>query len=193
MSAAYKKLFWGVFFANIQLHFGAITILPGFVGFLIAYSGLSDLDMETETASKSFDLPQGTLLALVILTAIYSAFNLFTGSQYETLPLVAFIPTLFSVMELVAFHKILEVSVTEFQARDFIYGVEKYSRRDRIYILLKGLSALLLTLNLVFSSPVILVAGTLLEVAAIIYLLVIFHSLKKDTEEMEIEYFTDLY
>ncbi len=192
MSAAYKKLFWGVFFANIHLHIGAITLLPAFVGFLIAYSGLSDLDMKTETAAKSFDLPQGTLLALVILTAIYSAFNLFTGSQYETLPLVSFIPTVFSVMELVAFHKILEVSVTEFQARDFTYGVEKYSRRDRVYILLKGTSILFLTVQFIFNSPVILVAGTLIEVAAIIYLLVIFHSLKKDTEEMEIEYFRNI-
>lgn len=193
MSEAYKKMFWGVFIANIHLHIGAITILPSFVGFLIIFSGLSDLDMKTETSSKHFDCPQGTLLVLIILTVVHSSVTFFTGNQYESLTLMRFFPILTSILELLVFHKTLELSVYEFQACCFEYGVERYTHKDRIYICLKGISIGLMSIALIVNSDLTVVAGVFADVVAIIYLLTIFHSLKKDTEEWDRKFFRDLY
>jgi hypothetical protein len=174
----YKKIFWGIFIATFNVTIGEIRILPAFVGWIIVAIAISNL--EARSNQGYFEKSRLTGIALVIVTLVGSLFSFFGGTQFEGwLPLV-FYPVLVSVIELVVFHGVLEATIHHLDALNHKEIAEKYAEKDRIYIILMGITMSVVTLSLVMNHEMMGAIGVIAFIISRIYLLVVMNALSKE-------------
>lgn len=182
MAVGYKKIFWGIFIATFNIKIGMLTILPAFVGWLVVVTGLSELERSTQ--SGAFLSPKKGAIALVSVS-FGGLLLLLVGHDIESFLPLLFYPLFLIVIEFVVFHKILEGSVHNFEIMLQQEAAERYINKDRTYIILMGITMVLLSISLTFNHGA---AGSIAAVMAIIsrlYLLVAINALKQEAYRME--------
>ncbi len=178
MSMDYKRIFWGIFIATFRLTIGIITLLPAFVGWILVLTALSDFK-ENSSEGDSAGIKTGAIL-LVLASLGGDVISFLAGGNFKTLHIMLFYPLFVIVIELVVFHKILEVSVCNFNEMDHQEIVDKYIGKDRTYIILMGISIVLLAISLTTNHQIIGVIGAVITIISRIYLMTVINSLSKE-------------
>lgn len=195
MTEGYKRIFWGILIATFNMKIGIITILPAFVGWIVVMVGLSELK---ENAHKG-DFSKPWISAMVLVaTSLGGGLSLLGGSNTGSFLPLLFYPVFLIAIELIVFHKVLEVSVHNFNTMDRQESVKKYIGKDRIYIILTGISMILLVISLTINHEGAGVIGTVMAMISRIYLLTVINSLSKedyntDDIEMNADFKNNLY
>lgn len=185
MTAGYKRIFWGIVIATFNITIGIITILPAFVGWLIVLQGLSEL--EENAPEGNFSRPRTSAMILVAASLGGGILSLVEGSYVQSFPLLLFYPLFVMTLELVVFHKILEVSVQHFKEMNQQQAYDMYTGKDRTYIILTGIALVLLAISLTFNHQTAGMMAVVMAMVSRIYLLTVISSLSKEDEVAAVE------
>src|SRR5690554_3222698 len=128
MTVGYKRIFWGIFIATFNITIGIITILPAFVGWIVVLTGLSEL--KENSPGEDFSGPRISAMILVVASLGGEVLSLLGSSNVESFLPLLFYPLFVIAIEFVVFHKILEVSVHNFNAMDQQETVDRYIAKD---------------------------------------------------------------
>ena len=183
MKDGYKKVFWGLFITTFNIKLGIITILPAFLGWIIASNGFSELNKKT--LAGDFSRAYTLSMILIIVTLFSSLISVLGGSQIGTSISISYYPLLIMAIELVVFHSMLAAAIHNFQALGLVDFVEKYIRKDRTYIILMGLSMTMLILALTMLDDVTVFLAVALAVITRVYLLYVISSIREEDYEHE--------
>ncbi|SDL00065.1 hypothetical protein [Natronincola ferrireducens] len=178
MTMGYKKIFWGIFIATFNIIIGRITILPAFVGWIVVLTGLSEL----EENSTGGDFSGSKISAMVLVAASLGGglVSLLGGSNVESFLPLLFYPLFVIAIEFVVFHKILEVSVHNFNGMDHQETADKYTSKDRTYIILMGITMVLMIIAFTVNHGTTGFIGAVMAMISRIYLMVVMNSLSKE-------------
>lgn len=184
MIRGFKKTFWGFLVANISLSLGIIPILPSFAGWLIVLDALADLEEE---------LPEWDLRFVIRRMIVLLVFSFIELVQWFGTDLTAvsqffqFLPIVVLLIELSAFHKLLETTVRHYGRMNRVEKRDKLIAKDKWYLLLMGGSSISLTLSITLNYLPVFLIGIALSLAARGYLLYILYSLSKEDFKLKIE------
>lgn len=184
MRKGYKRIFWGVVIAHVSFSMGTFQLFPAFVGWLAALSGLEKLSELYE--EKDLLIIKYSFLALVLLTLIEFVFSLFSPNIQAALLPLQFYPVVISAIELIAFHKIFEVSVHYFNEMNREEKVQAYTEKDKLYLLLNGAALILLTVSSILNNSATLVIGMIASLAGFVYLLIVVRSLMNEDHKLKV-------
>lgn len=185
MEKAYKKIFWGLIIATFSITLGIITIFPTLVGWLVVLSGVSDLI--DQISDKQFFPAYCSVVALVFLSLAEGWISISQSPAWISALPFLFYPVVLSSIELTAFHKILEASVNRFRKNKQPSVSAEFSRKDRVYLLLMGISMTLLTGALMANDSALLFFGLILTLIPRMYLLTVLHALSKENMDLRLE------
>ncbi len=191
MSMDYKRIFWGIFFATFRITNGIITILPAFVGWILVLTALSD--SKENSSEGSFSGVKIGALLLVLVSFGGGLISFLAGDKFESLLPLLFYPLFVIVIELVVFHKILEASVYNFNAMEHQETADKYVGKDRTYIILMGITIVLLAISLIINHQIIGFIGAAIAIISRIYLMTIMSSLSKENLDKDDKYEISTY
>ncbi|TCK92574.1 hypothetical protein EDC19_1723 [Natranaerovirga hydrolytica] len=180
MTVGYKRIFWGIFILTFRITIGIVTILPAFIGWIIVLTGLSQLE-EKSTVGDFSPLKIGVMV--LIVTSI-------VGGLLELSEVGSFLPMLFYplaviAIEFVVFHKIIEASVHNFNEMGCQERVEKYTSKDRTYIILMGITMVLVGIFFTFKHQSTGTIGSLMFLISRIYLLTVINALSKEDDDID--------
>lgn len=183
MEKGYNKLFWGLFITTFNITIGMITILPAFIGWIIIFSGLSEL--QEESFSSDLSKPK-IIVTFLILTSLLGGLLPFVGGIYIDRVLnFRFYPIMILVLEFILFHKILEESVQNFYAlKRQDLGVN-YTQKDRSYMVFMGTAMVLMIISLTTNFYGFYLLGLGMVILTTIYLLTVLYSLSKEDYDIE--------
>lgn len=185
MEIAFRKMFWGLIIATFSINFGIITIFPTFVGWIIVLSGLSGLI--DEFSDKQFFTASCSVIALILLSLVEGVLSFSQGPSWLTGTAFLFYPVMMSIIELTAFHKIIEASADRFKVHNQVSNSFKFNRKDRLYLVLMGLSMILLTAALVVNDETLLFFGLISTLIPRIYILGVLSGLSKEKGDVKLE------
>ncbi|MCC5894117.1 MAG: hypothetical protein JJU16_01515 [Alkalibacterium sp.] len=185
MESAYKKIFWGLIIATFSITLGVVTIFPTFVGWLVVLSGVSDL--EDQFSDKQFSTVYLSVGALVLLSLAEGFVSISRLPDWVPALPFLFFPVFLSVIELTAFHKILEASADRLRENNHFTSSTVYNRKDKVYLVLMGCSLVLLTAALTANHETLLFFGRILTLIPRVYLLTIMHALSEENLDERLE------
>lgn len=178
MEDGYKKIFWGLFIATFNIKLGYLTILPGFIGWIIIFWGFSQLNKEAKEVNFS---KAHSLSILLMLVTLFESLAPFFGGLEFNLPLITFYyPILIMCLELAIFHSMLVETIDNFQELKLVELVERYSVKDKLYIILMGLSVIILILGLTMVNETVVFLAVALAVITRIYLMTTISNIRKE-------------
>lgn len=183
MTPGFKKLFWGFLIVNISLSVGLIPVLPAFVGWLVILDALADLEEHIPRQDLRFVFI--SVIVLLILS-FGELFQLFGSDLTVISQLLQFLPIIVLLIELSAFHKLLEAVVRQYDRKNRIEKRDKIVAKDKWYLLLMGGAAASLAFSIIVNTIPVFIIGVVLSLAARVYLLVIIYALSKEDLELEI-------
>ncbi len=178
MTLGYKKIFWGVFIATFNIKFGIITILPAFVGWIVVLTSLSEFD--ENDYGGDFSRLRTSAMMLVAASLGGGIWSLLANNNAGTFLPLMYYPLFLLALELILFHKILEESVHCFNSMDQQDIVDKYTGKDRIYIILTGISMALLAISYTINHELTGFLGAALAIISRVYLLSVINALSKE-------------
>lgn len=174
----YKKIFWGLIIATFHLNISRLSILPAFVGWIIVFGGIKIIEKDLDgSLVKKVKIAS---LILIILTLILEIVNISGCTVLDYYYVFVFMPVIISFIELLVMHTVLELTINCFVKLNQIHMVDKYTKKDRIYIILKGIELALLLIISLNSEEYIVYIGIALTIGLRIYLLTIINSLSKE-------------
>lgn len=183
MTPAFKKIFWGFLIVNISISAGLIPVLPAFVGWIIILYALTDLEEYLPEKDLRFVFRSTT--ALFVLS--FGGLLQFFGWELSEISLaLQFFPVLILLIELSAFHKLLEAIVRQFDRKNRQEKRDKVIVKDKWYLLLMGGAAVTLALSVSLVYVPIFVASIVLSLTGRIYLLYLLYALSKEDLELEV-------
>lgn len=185
MEIAFRKMFWGLIIATFSINFGIITIFPTFVGWIIVLSGLSGLI--DEFSDKQFFTASCSVIALILLSLVEGVLSFSQDPSWLTGTAFLFYPVMMSIIELTAFHKIIEASADRFKVHNQVSNSFKFNRKDRLYLVLMGLSMILLTAALVVNDETLLFFGLISTLIPRVYILGVLSGLSKEKGDVKLE------
>ncbi|TCT14521.1 hypothetical protein EDC18_1052 [Natranaerovirga pectinivora] len=185
MTVGYKRIFWGIFIATFNITIGILTILPAFVGWIVVLTGISEL--EEKTSGGDFSRPKISAMILVVASLGGGILSLLGSGNVESFLPMLFYPLFVIAIELVVFHKILEGSVHNFNAMDQQEIANKYTGKDRTYIILTGITMVLLSISLTINHQGTGFIGVVMAMISRIYLLTAMNSLSKEDYKTDYE------
>lgn len=175
MEKQYQKIFWGIFILTFHLNLGPIEILPGFVGYLMIYSGCRCF--YEESALPSFQTA-GRYAAVLSALGILDKLLSFNGFLTWT-PLATLWMPLMGVLELLLFYHLLGGSIVRMKTTGPKEEVEDLLRTQKNLTLLLSIQVVLSYLAFqLFISPLVLIA-TAGAILLRIYVLSIMASLRQ--------------
>ena len=190
MAAGYKKIFWGLFFVTFSLNLGPLQVLPPFVGWLIVLSGLKEVIGALESfprAKESFQRAKTFGGILVGFTLLGTLGSLAVGGELTDVPLFTFYPVIVIVLNILTFFYILQGTHEVFTSLELKALEKENEEKTQIYLFIVIASTLLLAVALFFHHDMGMIFGALLGIAAVIFLLVHIHRLKKFWEGNPLE------
>lgn len=183
MAEGYKRMFWGIIIVNISITIGILPIFPTFVGWLVVLSGFEKF--AASYRKKDLSSIKYCLIALAFLTFTEDAFTMFSANNTVIFPLI-FYPIILKIIELIAFHKIMEGTIQHFYEMNREEKANVYTGKDKTYLLLYGIALVLLTVAIMFNHPTLLVVGTMTNLVVFVYLLVAFYSLRHEDFNLKV-------
>lgn len=182
MTLGFKKLFWGFLIVNISLSAGLIPVLPAFVGWIIILYGLTDLQEYIPKQDLRFVFRSTVALLVLSFSGLIQLF----GPDLMGISLVLqFLPVIVLLIELSAFHKLLEAVVRQFDRKNRQEKRGNIITKDKWYLLLMGGAAVTLALSVSLVYVPIFVASIVLSLTGKIYLLFLLYALSKEDLELE--------
>ncbi|WP_422484894.1 hypothetical protein [Gudongella sp. DL1XJH-153] len=178
MRDGFKKIFWGILIATFSINLGMLQILPAFVGWMVVASGISVL--QEKSVSGDYDRPKIISYIIIGATAVGSLITLFQGAQINQPIMLLFYPVVVMTIELLLFHRLLEAAVQDFKAIDDNQTAKIYTGKDRIFIILMGITLVMVTLSLFLNLQSVGFFAAIIAVITRIYLLAIISSLRKE-------------
>lgn len=178
MREGYKKIFWGILIATFRIHLGPITIIPAFIGWIIVVTGLSQLNRNAR--GGGFSKAWSIAMILVALNIIVSLGLFLDGIQIENFLPFSFYPLIAMGIELVFFHSVLRASVDFFDTMGLKESTEKYIHKDRTFIIIMGITMVLLAFSLLINDNITGLIATVIAAVMRIYMLTILYSLTKE-------------
>lgn len=178
MSMDYKRIFWGIFIATFKITIGIITIFPAFIGWILVLNALSEF--KENSSEKDFSGIRIGVMILFLTSLGGGILSFFGGGNFESILPMIFYPLFLIVIELVVFHKILEVSVCNFKAMDHQENVDKYIDKDRTYIILMGITIFLSAISIIINHQIVGFIGTVMAIISRIYLMTVINSLSNE-------------
>ncbi|GAB2490727.1 hypothetical protein GCM10008929_13570 [Alkalibacterium psychrotolerans] len=183
MTPGFKKLFWGFLIVNISLSAGLIPVLPAFVGWLIILDALADLEEQIPRQDLRFVFKS---VMVLLVFSFGELFQLFGSDVTGISLLLQFLPIIVLLIELSAFHKLLEAVVRQYDRKNRIEKRDKAVAKDKWYLLLMGGSAVTLALSVSLVYVPVFVASIVLSLTGKIYLLYLLYALSKEDLELEL-------
>lgn len=178
MTLGYKKIFLGVFIATFNIKFGIITILPAFVGWIVVLTSFSEF--EKTDYGRNFSRLRINAMMLVAASLGGGIWSLIANNNAGTFLPLMYYPLFLLALELMLFHKILEESVHCFNAMNQQDIADKYTGKDRIYIILTGISMALLAITYTINHELTGLLGAILVIISRGYLLSVMNALSKE-------------
>lgn len=182
MTPGFKKLFWGFLIVNISLSAGLIPVLPAFVGWLIILDALADLEEQIPRQDLRFVFKS---VMVLLVFSFGELFQLFGSDVTGISLLLQFLPIIVLLIELSAFHKLLEAVVRQYDRKNRIEKRDKAVAKDKWYLLLMGTAAATLALSVSLVYVPVFVASIVLSLTGKIYLLYLLYALSKEDLELE--------
>lgn len=183
MNSGYKKIIWGIILSNVHINIDSLTILPIFVGWLIVINGFGDIEESIVPQNRS--IINLSLLSLFLMSFVESLVP-FLSSELSFLSLtVLYYPVIYMIVEMTAFHKVLESSVIRFTEANSHTKAAEYIKLDKRYLLLMGAPIILLLFAITVGTDGMALVGFLMTLIARIYLLRILGSLKNEDQLLE--------
>lgn len=183
MKSGTKQIFWGILIATFHLNLGGLTILPAFVGWSVVASGLSKL--EEHAPESEFGRTRSKAYLLVGASLLGSLLSLYGASAYAFAIPLALYGAGVMVIELALFHHVLEAAVQRFQSLHQTQEAQLFTGKDRTYLLLMGVSLVLVILSITFQHAGASLMGALLAIATRIYLLTVISALGNTAPDNE--------
>jgi hypothetical protein len=178
MAEGYKKIFWGIVIATFNITLGVIKVLPTFIGWIVVLTGLLELEKNNSGEAFSSSKKATKILAAMSFGGMFLSF-LGNGNVESFLPLM-FYPLFVVVIELVVFHKILAASVHHFSELNQHKTASIYISKDRMYLIIMGISLVFLVISLTFNQATMGIVGAILAILSRVYLLTIMSALGKE-------------
>ncbi|SEN49799.1 hypothetical protein SAMN04488134_101223 [Amphibacillus marinus] len=175
MAAGFRRVFIGMIIAFIDIELFNLALLPSLIAWLIIYSGLSIF--ETKGIIILTEKIICGMLVLLIGTDIYLFF--IQADHYGLLQNVI-LPVLALVGQFIIFHRLLGMAVAYFAARGEQDLIAKYTRHNRIYLIVQGTGILLLILSLTFNLEILLLLSSVLNLIAFIDILIFTYGLSRE-------------
>lgn len=185
MESAYKKIFWGVILATINITLGPVTIFPTFVGWLVVLSGLSKL--EEAMADRQFSVAYWSVIALVLITFAEGVITFSQGPGWTATTPFLFYPVMLLLFELTAFHKLLGAAVDRFNKNNREITADSYNKKHRVYLVLMGVSLTLLTVAIILNHTTLFIFSTLLTLFSTVYLITVIYSIRQESHSMRVK------
>lgn len=183
MTPGFKKLFWGFLIVNISLSAGLIPVLPAFVGWLIILDALADLEEQIPRQDLRFVFKS---VMVLLVFSFGELFQLFGSDVTGISLLLQFLPIIVLLIELSAFHKLLEAVVRQYDRKNRIEKRDKAVAKDKWYLLLIGGAAASLTVSITSNNMPAFIIGLVMSFVARVYLLFLLYALSKEDLELEI-------
>lgn len=183
MTPGFKKLFWGFLIVNISLSAGLIPVLPAFVGWLIILDALADLEEQIPRQDLRFVFKS---VMVLLVFSFGELFQLFGSDVTGISLLLQFLPIIVLLIELSAFHKLLEAVVRQYDRKNRIEKRDKAVAKDKWYLLLMGIAAATLALSVSLVYVPVFLASIVLSLTGRIYLLYLLYALSKEDLELEV-------
>ncbi|SEN49876.1 hypothetical protein SAMN04488134_101225 [Amphibacillus marinus] len=175
---SYRRIFWSFIFATFNLHIGALTIIPPFIGWIVVYSGLLTLGIKAR--EQALARQRITCVCLIVLSALNGFLMLINASGLFRMLL----PILVMVGELVFFHFLFSAIVEHFKTIEYFELATIYAKKDRTYLVLKGLATLFMTVSLSLNHQLLGLGGAILTLIALIHVLTALYWLNKGAEQL---------
>lgn len=174
MIKGYSKIFWGLVIATFNIKFGMIKIFPAFVGFLIIYSGISDI--YSESPSEDFKAAKSIALSGAGIYFISEAIA-FIAPQYEMANSILII--FGSIVELLMVSKILEGAVDYLNNLDEDILADVFINKQRKYIFFYSISTIILCFVLIFNIQILNATIAIVLIFLRLYVISMINNLKK--------------
>ncbi|WP_409228063.1 hypothetical protein [Gudongella sp. SC589] len=187
MKDGYKKIFWGVFIATFSINLGMVKILPAFIGWMVVASGISILEVKSD--SVDYGTAKTISYVLVAITLVGGLLNVFGKINLSSHYMLLFYPLMVMLIELILLHRIFEGSVQSLESMENYSASGVYVGKDRTYIILSGISIILVSITLFLNLDTLGFFAGIFALVTRIYLLAAISSLGKEdwggTDEME--------
>lgn len=178
MRDGYRKIFWGVFIATFNITLGMVKILPAFVGWMVVASGIRLLNDKRE--SVNYGTTKTISHVLVAITLVGGLLNFFGGINISSHFTLLLYPLIVMVIELILLHRIFEDSVQRLGNLENYSASNVYIGKDRTYIILSGISIVLIAVTLFLNLDTLSFFAGILALVTRIYLLTALNSLSKE-------------
>lgn len=169
MKNGYRLMFLGLLLASINLKVGSFTVFPPVIGWVLVVMALTQLRRDSQQSAFSSAEYKGMLL--IILTSVQSLTGYFGGLSLTAFPFFIVFPLLPLVLEFLLFHEVVKGSVQYFRKTGKKDAIADYIQKDKNYIMLMGMTVVLMALSLVLTFDIITSAIYLFSIAARTYLL----------------------
>lgn len=177
MKEGYNKIFWGIFIATFNIKLGPITILPGFVGWMIVLGGVNILSQEYNL--DSFEAAKKYLKILVGLTLIGEVLTLFVGESLNNSLLFLYYPILVVTIELLMTYKILEGSIAYLRQNNLDNIALEYEINLRTYTIFYIIATIVFAIAITFNIEYLLIILAISIIILRISLMMMVSRLKK--------------
>jgi hypothetical protein len=181
MTKGFRKIFWGTLLVSFLSTGGGISLIFVLIGWGILISGLGEIG-----ENPLF----GGFKRLEKIAIVTAAVSLGGVVLYDTLltrfPPITYYPVLVMTAELILFHGIFAESVHYFNGMDDVETANKYTEKDRNFMVLVGIALVFLSVFYTFNEFVTGFIGISATIISKIYLLSSLHSLSRETHDKEI-------
>lgn len=177
MVVGYKRIFWGIFIATFSITIGKVTIVPSFIGWIVVLAGL--LVLEDHFHKASLFVPRISTIILIVASIGEWLFPLLINNVAGFFPLLLY-QLVVIIIELVVFHKIITASYDNLNATGQLEAADKYINKDRTYMMLMGISLLLLVISFTLNHYVTGFMGIIMVIISRIYLLTVINSISNE-------------
>lgn len=176
MYSGYNKIFWGILITTFSINLGPIKILPVFIGFLFIVSGLDSVYKESSFNIFEKVKSIGMLVAFISFIGGVIDFTTYGMTNYSFINIIWI--TVFIIIELVFYFKIIEASIEYLSINNYDDLTEDYISKLRNYTIFSILNILFLSVSLILNLNIYPTIAAIIGVILKIYLMTMIYGLR---------------
>ena len=176
MSQGYKTIFWGIVFISFHINLGSFQILPGFIGWAMIVSGISQL----KTVYNSDRFKKASIIGLIaVFHSIISLLITFRYSYVDNSSLFMMLwMILISILEITVEFFIIQGSAEYLYHGDDIETADNIVKLFRVYLIIFFLNTILVCIAFTLYNNSLTVFAALIGIALRVWFLALTSRLK---------------
>ncbi|WMJ85546.1 hypothetical protein [Anaerocolumna sp. MB42-C2] len=187
MSQGYKTIFWGIIFISFHINLGSFQILPGFIGWAMVASGISQL----RTVYNSGRFKKASVIALIAV--LHSIIGLLITFRYpyadNSSPFMMSWMILISILEIVIEYLIIHGSVEYLYHGDDIETADNIVKLFRVYLIIYFVNTILICIAFTLYNNSLTVFAALIGIVLRVWFLALTSRLKNyQRDEVSTDY-----